>query len=93
MLSIRAEWEYYSDIADKWLHIAVYSPEKNYFVAITTDISERKLAERVLRRAKEEAEEAARAKSEFLANMSHEIRTPINGIMGMVDITLINGFK
>jgi len=39
--------------------------------------------------AKEAAESANKAKSEFLANMSHEIRTPINGIVGMVDLTLL----
>jgi signal transduction histidine kinase/ActR/RegA family two-component response regulator len=31
---------------------------------------------------------ASHAKSEFLANMSHELRTPMNGIIGMLDITL-----
>jgi signal transduction histidine kinase len=41
-----------------------------------------------LAQAKEAAESANRAKSEFLAIMSQEIRTPINGIMGMLDLTL-----
>jgi two-component system, sensor histidine kinase len=37
---------------------------------------------------KDAALEASQAKSEFLANMSHELRTPMNGLLGMLDLTL-----
>ncbi|HVZ51337.1 MAG TPA: response regulator [Pseudolabrys sp.] len=58
------------------------------FIAIYTDITERKKAEEKLRAAKESAESASKVKSAFLANMSHELRTPLNAIIGYSEILL-----
>lgn len=59
-----------------------------------TDLEEenvRRLAsEEQARLAKQEAEEAAQAKGDFLANMSHELRTPMNGVLGMIQLSLMS---
>jgi len=74
-----------------WLKIFVSQTstegKKQIVLALIND-SARKKREQALDDARLRAESASRTKSQFLANMSHEIRTPINGLTGMLDLTL-----
>lgn len=51
------------------------------FIGTMVEITDRKNAEILLERAKNEAEEANRAKDRFLAMLSHELRTPLTPVL------------
>jgi PAS domain S-box-containing protein len=55
-------------------------------LTVMVDITERKQAEKEIKKARNEAEKANLAKSEFLSRMSHELRTPMNSILGFAQL-------
>jgi len=74
----------------RYLHYYTYKVEEEgyppYIVASGYDVTAGIQAQQALQKAKQEAEENARAKESFLARMSHEIRTPLNGVLGMASL-------
>lgn len=81
------------DGSERWIASHAFpvrdsSGEVARIVAITEDISERKLAEENLRLARDRAEAATAEKSLLLANVSHEVRTPLNIIFGLTEMLL-----
>ena len=64
------------------------SPDGTCFTAIIRDISIRKNAEKMLLKAKQDAEELNRLKSNFLFKISHELRTPFVSLTGYAELLL-----
>ena len=74
---------------DKVFNTVMYKSESDYINMVVIDITDQKETENKLSNAIKDANAAYKTQSEFLANMSHEIRTPINGILGMLQLTLM----
>ena len=73
----------------KVFNTVMYKSEADYINMVVIDVTEQKETEAKLSRAITDANAAYKTQAEFLANMSHEIRTPINGILGMIQLTLM----
>ncbi len=76
----------YELLGPRWMH-AVYVPERNSegevmgLVAVLSDVTDRRNAEREIEIARDRAVAASRAKDDFLAALSHELRTPLNPVL------------
>lgn len=72
-----------------YVNIVPFTHRDRHFCKISIlDITEIKIAEFEILKAKEKAEKAVQIKSRFLSNMSHELRTPLNAIIGTTNIIL-----
>ncbi|SDU53098.1 ATP-binding protein [Desulfobacula phenolica] len=69
-------------------HVKISYMGKSAMLKLFQDITELKRTEKLLIKAKMEAEYASAMKSVFIANMSHEIRTPMNTITGLTELAL-----
>ncbi|MEO7412591.1 MAG: response regulator [Opitutaceae bacterium] len=85
----------YASLGPRWVYV-IHEPERSPegevigFMAVTTDITDRKLAEQEIAAARDKALAASQTKDDFLARLSHELRTPLNPVLLLASDAVAN---
>jgi len=79
------------DGSDYWVSSTIFpvlgDDEKiKEFIAIRTNVTDIKIKQLEMQKAKREAERIANMRANFMANVSHELRTPLNAIIGFLTV-------
>ena len=85
--SIEIELAQKDDGGTRWLELRCQPlPASHDAIAVTRDITARKMHNLAMKQARDAAESASRAKSAFIATITHELRTPLNAIIGFSEL-------
>ncbi|MFW6218616.1 MAG: PAS domain-containing sensor histidine kinase [Bacteroidota bacterium] len=83
-------FERYNAFLDKHYKVMVFSPGKNKFAVLYTEISDLKRAEARLRESEESLKNINKTKDRLFSIIGHDLRNPVNSIKGFSEMIISN---
>ncbi|KKN66415.1 hypothetical protein LCGC14_0471370, partial [marine sediment metagenome] len=89
LTGIPITFENYAEPLDQWYHISAYSPKKDHFAVIFTNITEQKQIEKAIKKSEKEYREAYN-RAEFYKDLfTHDINNILQNILSGIQLSEI----